>query len=51
MNKIRILVVDDQNVVREGMAAILSLQADMEVVGEAENGIEAVQLARKTNRM
>lgn len=48
MNKIRILVVDDQNVVREGMAAILSLQADMEVVGEAENGIEAVQLARKT---
>jgi NarL family two-component system response regulator LiaR len=48
MNKIRILVVDDQNVVREGMAAILSLQPDMEVVGEAENGIEAVQLARKT---
>jgi NarL family two-component system response regulator LiaR len=48
MNKIRILVVDDQNVVREGMVAILSLQTDMEVVGEAENGIEAVQLARKT---
>ncbi|MHB8778129.1 MAG: response regulator [Anaerolineales bacterium] len=48
MNKIRILVVDDQNVVREGMVAILSLQNDMEVVGEAANGIEAVQLARRT---
>ncbi|MBK7456774.1 MAG: response regulator transcription factor [Anaerolineales bacterium] len=48
MNKIRILVVDDQNVVREGMVAILSLQPDMEVVGEAENGLQAVQIARKT---
>jgi NarL family two-component system response regulator LiaR len=48
MNKIRILVVDDQNVVREGMVAILSFQSDMEVVGEAENGMKAVQLARKT---
>lgn len=48
MNKIRILVVEDQHIVREGMVAILSLQADMEVVGEAENGIQAVQLARKT---
>jgi NarL family two-component system response regulator LiaR len=48
MNKIRILVVDDQNVVREGLAAILSFQSDMEVVGEAENGMKAVQLARKT---
>jgi len=48
MNKIRILVVDDQNVVREGMVAILSLQNDMEVVGEAVNGIEAVQFARRT---
>lgn len=48
MNKIRILVVDDQNVVREGMVAILSLQPDMEVVGEAEDGVQAVQIARKT---
>lgn len=48
MKKIRILVVEDQNIVREGMVAILSLQADMEIVGEAENGIQAVQLARKT---
>ena len=48
MNKIRILVVEDQNVVREGLVAILSLHADMEVVGEAENGIQAVQIARRT---
>ena len=48
MNKIRILIVEDQHIVREGMVAILSLQPDMEIVGEAENGIQAVQLARKT---
>ncbi len=48
MTKIRILVVDDESVVREGVVAILSLQSDMEVVGEAHNGIEAVKLANKT---
>jgi len=48
MNKIRILVVDDQSVVREGIVAILSLQNDFEIVGEAEDGIEAVQIARHT---
>ena len=48
MNKIRILVVEDHNIVREGMVAILSLQPDMEVVGEAVDGIEAVRMARKT---
>ena len=48
MKKIRILVVEDQNVVREGMIAILSFQTDMEVVGEAADGIQAVEMARKT---
>jgi NarL family two-component system response regulator LiaR len=48
MKKIRILVVEDQNVVREGIIAILSFQSDMEVVGEAEDGIQAVELAQKT---
>ncbi len=47
MKKIRVLVVDDQNLVREGMAAILAFQPDVEVVGQAQNGIEAVQLAKK----
>jgi two-component system, NarL family, response regulator LiaR len=48
MKKIRILVVEDQNVVREGIVAILSFQPDMEVSGEAEDGIQALELARKT---
>jgi DNA-binding NarL/FixJ family response regulator len=48
MNKIRVLVVDDQNIVREGMVAILALQPDIEIVGEAGDGIQAVQIARKT---
>jgi NarL family two-component system response regulator LiaR len=48
MKKIRILVVEDQTVVREGLMAILNYQTDMEVVGEAEDGIRAVEVARKT---
>ncbi len=48
MKKIRILVVEDQNVVREGLMAILNYQNDMDVVGEAEDGIRAVEVARKT---
>jgi len=48
MKKIRALVVDDESVVREGIATILSLQPDMEVVGEACDGIQATQLAQKT---
>jgi len=48
MRKIKILVVEDQSVVREGVIAILSLQEDLEVVGEAMDGISAVELARKT---
>lgn len=48
MKKIKILVVEDQSVVREGVVAILSFQEDMEVVGEAVDGIAAVELARKT---
>lgn len=46
--KVRILVVDDESVVREGVVAILSLQTDLEVVGEAQDGIQAVQMAKKT---
>jgi NarL family two-component system response regulator LiaR len=48
MKKIRVLIVDDQNVVREGIAAILSFQSDIEIVGEAEDGVQAVELARRT---
>jgi NarL family two-component system response regulator LiaR len=47
MKKTRILVVDDENVVREGIVAILRLQQDLQVVGEALDGIQAVELAAK----
>ena len=47
MKKIRILVVDDESVVREGVVAILSYQSDLEVVGEAQNGLQAVECASK----
>lgn len=42
---IKVLVVDDQAMVREGFAALLGAQPDIEVVGQAENGAIAVELA------
>jgi DNA-binding NarL/FixJ family response regulator len=41
---IRILLVDDHSVVRQGLRMFLSLDPDLEVIGEAENGAEAVKL-------
>ena len=43
----KILIVDDHAVVRQGLRSLLEEQADMEVVGEAEDGRKAVQLARE----
>jgi len=45
--KIRILIADDHPVVRKGMALMLKHEPDMEVVGEAGNGREAVEMFRK----
>jgi DNA-binding NarL/FixJ family response regulator len=45
---IRVLLADDQALVRGGFASILAGQPDMEVVGEAADGAEAVELARTT---
>jgi DNA-binding NarL/FixJ family response regulator len=43
---IRVLVADDQALVRSGFRMILEAREDIDVVGEAENGAEAVELAR-----
>ena len=47
MQKIRVLIVDDHTLVRDGIRALLSLVADVEVVGEAENGKEAIEKVRE----
>jgi DNA-binding NarL/FixJ family response regulator len=47
MAKLRILLADDHTVVRQGLKALLSSEIDMEVVGEAENGEQAVAMAKK----
>ena len=47
MSKIRILLADDHAVVRQGFKLILGTQPDMEIVGEAGNGREAVELAEQ----
>jgi NarL family two-component system response regulator LiaR len=44
-NKIRIMLVDDHAVVRSGLGAFLSVNPDLELVGEAENGEQAVARA------
>jgi len=48
MKKITVLLVDDHKIVRQGLRALLSQEEDIEVVGEAENGRQAVQMASKT---
>ena len=44
---IRVLIADDQALVRDGFGMILDAQADMQVVGQASDGREAVDLARE----
>ena len=44
---IRIVLVDDHKIIREGLSSMLKKQPGMEVVGEAENGRKAVALAQK----
>jgi two-component system, NarL family, response regulator LiaR len=44
-NKIKILIVDDHTIIREGLQAVLGVEPDLEVIGEARDGVEAVMLA------
>jgi len=47
MKKIRVLIVDDHTLVRDGIRALLALVADIEVVGEAANGREALEQVKQ----
>lgn len=46
--KIRVVLADDHQLLREGIRSILSKEPDVEVVGEAENGRQALDLVEKT---
>jgi len=47
ISKIRVLLVDDHTVVRSGLSAVLTMQEDFMVAGEAGDGAEAVQLCER----
>ena len=45
MEKIKLLIVDDLDHVRQGLITLLNLSEDLEIIGEAVNGIEAIGMA------
>ena len=47
-DRIRILLVEDHQVVRQGLVALLSATGDLEVVGSVGDGLEAIEVFRKT---
>jgi DNA-binding NarL/FixJ family response regulator len=47
MQKITVLLVDDHTVVRQGLRALLAVEGDIEIVGEADTGRQAVAMAKK----
>jgi DNA-binding NarL/FixJ family response regulator len=49
MNKIKVLIVDDHAIMREGVRALLTICPDIEIVGEASNGNEALIQTRETS--
>jgi len=49
MNKIRVIIADDQNLICEGIRIILDSQPDIEVIAAANNGLEAVELVASLN--
>jgi DNA-binding NarL/FixJ family response regulator len=49
MDKIKVLLVDDNEVVREGLETLLAPHSDIEIVGKAVDGLDAVVKALETN--
>lgn len=49
MEKIKLLIVDDEKLIREGLKVMLSVFEDIEVVGIAENGYKALEICKTTN--
>jgi DNA-binding NarL/FixJ family response regulator len=47
MGRIRVLIADDHAITREGLAVMLSKEPDIEVVGEAGDGWQAIEMARR----
>ncbi len=47
MEKIRVILADDHTVVRQGLRVLLMAEGDIDIVGEAENGRQAIQLVKK----
>ena len=48
-DKIRVLIADDHTIVRMGLTALLDTEKDIEVVGQAKNGVEALAESRRLN--
>ncbi len=47
METIKVLIADDQRLMREGLATLLALSDDIEIVGQASDGAEAIELAKR----
>ena len=47
---VHVLVVDDHAIIRKGIRAVLDLVPDIDLVGEAENGLQAVELENRGNQ-
>ena len=48
---VRVLIADDHKIMLAGLRSLLEKQTDIEVIGEADNGRKAVQMAQKKSRM
>ena len=49
MNKIKVMIVDDQLIVREGLKKLLELSDNIEVVAEADSGLECIEIIEHEN--